>query len=120
MVLGRSHLCCTQWIGDLQMVQILQQGVCKTSRDVELLNIFDFNRLNGYWQTTSDAIQAMGRLLVDQAIYTVYTADLAAAPERDDWPRWKHTGHHAELGRRYWNWFHHHFPNSVLEFSDGP
>jgi hypothetical protein len=33
--------------------------------------------------------------------------------------RWEHTEHQPEIGRRYWNWVHYHFPDSVLTFSDG-
>jgi len=44
---------------------------------------------------------------------------LRAAPERDDWPGWKHVGAHELLGKLYWNWFYQR-PMGDLHFSDSP
>lgn len=101
-------------------MQLIEQGTFDSQRDVLKLGIIDWNRLNGYWPNMADALDTIGNSLIGRASYTVVDTDLCSAPERDDWPGWKHAGRHAELGRLWWNTFRAQCPESELRFHDEP
>ena len=105
--------------------KLLQQGTFKSELDLLALDCIDWNRLMGYWDNTAEALQTAASYLIDTAIYKVIQFDLCEAPERADWPGWRHVGHHPELGKLYWNWFHQMYNeerhyNATIFFSDSP
>src|SRR6266487_3182346 len=105
--------------------EILRRGAFKSEYDLLELDILDWNRLMGYWENTAEAVQAIASWLIDTSIYKVVRCDLTEAPEREDWPGWKHGGNHPEIGKRYWNWFHWKYNqekqfHGELFFSDSP
>jgi len=83
------------------------------------LDIIDWNRLNGYWDNTFDALQVVADWLTDVTEYAILRTSLKLAPERADWPGWKHVGDHVAVGRLFWNWFHWK-KRGTLVFADSP
>ena len=100
-------------------VEIVRQGIIESEYDLTDLQIIDWSRLYGYWRHAGDAIHAISSWFIWRAMYTVVKCDLRQAPDRDDWPGWKHVGHHEQLGRLYWNTFHYTQKGS-LSFRDEP
>lgn len=86
------------------------------------LDIIDFRRLNGYWSDPGAAMRTIFSHMCDgRASYCVYQVpDFDDAPLRNDFPNWTHVGDHVQLGRRFWNWFHHRFAKYHLNLSDSP
>ena len=87
-------------------VEIVRQGIIESEYDLTDLHIIDWSRIGGYWRHAGDAIKAVSSWFIWRAMYTVVTCDLRQAPDRADWPGWKHVGRHEEIGRLYWNYFH--------------
>lgn len=102
-------------------VQIINQKLVTSPMDLLGLNIIDFNRLNGYWNNTGDALTSIFSWLENFAVVTIYQInDFDQAPKRDDWPEWLHVGHHSHVGKKFWNWFLWYHPEAKLYFSDEP
>ncbi|MDQ3847610.1 MAG: hypothetical protein M3261_01485 [Thermoproteota archaeon] len=100
---------------------ITKMKLITSIEDILEANIIDFNRLNGYWGSPVGALNTILSWFKDAAtIAYMHFEDFHDAPERDDWPEWKHVGNHPELGRKYWNWFFWNFPKGELRFSDSP
>lgn len=99
---------------------IIEQGRIRSGRDLLRLGIIDWNRLNNYWDNADEASSAIASWLDGAAaMYGVIDHNLSDAPNRGDWPGWKHIGHHPEMGRMYWNYFYHNH-KGTLHFSDSP
>jgi hypothetical protein len=101
---------------------IIKQGVISSVEEIGSLKIMDFSRCNGVWQNNPvTAMKVAEKWMVGRMRYTILEIDMSKYSQRNDWPGWKHTGHHEPLGRMYWNCF---FANDnghgVLEFSDSP
>lgn len=101
-----------------------------SAEEIQQLDIIDFARTNGYWDTPGAALAAIADLLIDRAAYLVTDMNLYDAPARDDWPGWEHgwneatAERHQTLGRLLWNYWHWIFPSlmpsEALQFSDAP
>lgn len=95
--------------------------VFSSPRELVALGIIDFGRLHGYWGSREKAVAHIGGLLCGGADYVVYEVpDFDACPVRDDWPGWSHVGGHPPIGRKLWDWFHHHLPDYSLVLKDQP
>jgi hypothetical protein len=102
------------------MMTIVETGHITTQRDLLKLDIIDWQRAQGYWDNTQEAVDTlMSWLVASETSYTIITCNLQEAPERNDWPGWTHVGNHVPLGKLYWNWFHWKQRGS-LTFSDAP
>ena len=89
--------------------------------DVLSLDIIDFNRLNGHWSNSADALKTIFSWFDGMAVVTVAELqNYIKAPGRDDWPGWDHVGSHEDVGKSYWNWFWWNHPKGELYFSDAP
>ncbi len=100
-------------------VEIVRQGIIESEYDLTDLHIIDWCRLGSYWRHAGDAIRAISSWFIWRAMYTGVKGDLCQAPDRDDWPGWKHVGRHEQLGRLYWNYFHW-VEMGTLSFHDEP
>lgn len=98
---------------------IVKTAPFQSEEDLLRLDIIDWDRLHGYWDSSAEAVRAISSWLIGTSIYVVIRCNLYEAPERDDWPGWRHTGRHPEIGRLYWNWFHWR-KQGHLFFSDAP
>lgn len=99
---------------------IVETGLIKTAKDLVKLNIVDWNRLNGYWDNPQEAAESISSwLIAGECHYSIYKDDITKAPNRGDWPGWRHVGNHPEMGRLFWNWFHLN-KNGTIHFSDSP
>lgn len=98
---------------------IIDQRMIYNSQDVLKLKIIDWNRLNGYWNNPAEALDAITSWFAGNAYYSIIEHDIRAAPQRDDFPGWKHVGAHEEIGELFWNDFHDRL-NGKLTFSDSP
>jgi hypothetical protein len=100
---------------------IIKQKLITSTEDILEANIIDFNRLNGCWDSPVGALQTILSWFRNAATIAYFQIeDFYDAPEREDWPGWKHIGNHPELGRKYWNWFFWKHSNGQLWFSDSP
>jgi hypothetical protein len=95
-----------------------EQGLIESERDIMKLDIIDWNRLNGSWANSFDALQTIASWFVQKAYFTVVKHDLRFAPNID-WPGWKHAGSHEYLGHLYWNDFYYRQRGNLV-FSDEP
>jgi len=101
-------------------MEIITQKLITSPFEILEADIIDFNRLNGVWNNSGDALKTIFSWFDHSATITkVRIPDFHEAPVRDDWPGWDHIGHHAEIGQAYWNWFHLH-KKGTLNFSDAP
>ena len=100
----------------------IKKGTFESESDLLALDIVDFSRLNGYWPNAGAAMRTIFNFLKDgNATYEVFNVPgFDDAPPRDDFPDWSHVGNHVDVARRFWNWFHHHFPQYELNLSDSP
>jgi len=99
---------------------IEESGEIKSARDLMKLEIIDWNRLIGYWKNIPEAAESLASWLIEsESQYSIIKCRMDDAPERDDWPGWKHIGHHPEIGQVFWNWFHYH-QKGEIHFSDSP
>src|SRR5438552_951850 len=101
------------------MIEVIEQGRLSSRKKVATLGCFDWSRFNGYWDESSEAIDCVASWLVGRSTYTLLRTNLCNAPERDDFPGWRHNGNHVEMGKRYWNWFHARY-HGTLHFADQP
>ena len=101
--------------------RIVETGIFRSSKDLVRLQIVNWRGLNGSWASYHDARRSISSWLVGLACYTVVEVDMPAAPQQPGWPDWEHIGRHPEIGRLFWNWFHHTQPKgSELSFGDAP
>lgn len=98
--------------------KLIEQKLIESEYDVLRLDIIDWNRSRP-WDHPGDAVRSISSFFINMAHYTIIETDLRTAPQRDDWPGWKHVGNHEYYGRLYWNWFHHN-QKGDLHFSDAP
>ena len=99
--------------------RIIETGNFKTEGDFLKLDIVDWNRLNGYWENTGDALYSISSWLINTSRYTIIATDLHQAPSMSDFPGWDHVGGHESIGKLYWNRFHA-YQKGTLVFSDAP
>lgn len=100
---------------------ILSSKLITTPFDILEADIIDFNRLNGIFANSSEALQSIFSWLDRLAVITsIYIPDYYNAPIREDWPGWEHCGNHTKYGQSYWNWFFLEHPKATLTFSDSP
>src|SRR5437879_4304313 len=85
----------------------LQHKLIRSENDILDLNIVDWNRLNGYWNSPSGAVHTIASWFINTAHATRIEMDISKAPIRNDFPGWKHVGDHERIGQLYWNWFHY-------------
>lgn len=86
---------------------IVRQQPIASIDDLVDTGIIDWQRTNGTSRNPYRAILDISSWVVNRATLTVIDSDLEQAPERDDWPGWRHEGKHVSLGRLWWNYFHH-------------
>jgi hypothetical protein len=99
-------------------IEIISQGYIETPYDFVRLDLVDWNRAKVHErQHIMDAISSW---FVCTSYYYILKVDLLAYPERNDFPGWKHAGHHEDMGKLYWNFFHDHFEEGTLKFADSP
>lgn len=99
----------------------MERQIFSRAGELASLGIIDFRRLHGYWRTREEAVTYLGGLLCGAADYVLYDVpDFNSCPGRDDWPGWVHVGNHPAIGRKLWDWFHHHFPSYTLVLGDQP
>jgi len=96
---GRCGICRPGTVADFPTIE---HGLIKTESDIFKLNIMDWNRLNGYWCSPSEAVHTIASWFKGHTHYTVMDADLREAPDRGDFPGWDHVGDHERQGRLYW------------------
>jgi len=106
-------------------MKIIEQRFIESPLDILELNIIDFNRLNGVWGNPREAIDTIfswfDPMLTPGAVFTICNIDdFERAPDRDDFPDWKHIGSHVEIAKYFWNWFFFNHPNGHLRLSDSP
>lgn len=109
-------------------MKLLRQFPVRDQLDIVSLDIIDFNRLNGCFRNSAEAITTIfswfnphnfsGHKIATVTIIEV--PDFFNAPQRDDWPGWEHSGRHVEVGRNYWNWFFLGQPKGELHLGDSP
>ncbi len=101
---------------------LLEEGNFSLESDLMALDIIDFDRLNGYWPNPGAAMRTIFSHIKDgRASYSIYQVpDFDSVPSREDFPKWKHTGDHLQLGKRFWNWFLFKFPQYELNLMDSP
>lgn len=100
---------------------IIKQFQVKTKKDIERLNIIDFNRLNGHWQYSDQAMATIFSWFKHKAKVTIYEIEgYEDAPDRGDFPEWQHVGNHEREAKEYWNWFRSAHPDAELNLSDSP
>jgi len=104
--------------GSSVQMPVVEQRLIESERDIMKLDIIDWNRLNGSWANSFDALQTIASWFAHKAYYTVVKHDLRFAPNID-WPRWKHAGSHEYLGHLYWNDFYYRQRGNLV-FSDEP
>jgi len=103
--------------------KIIKSKLIESPMDIIELDIIDFNRLNGYWNNSKEALDTIFSWFNGIASATIMKFDnYFDAPKRDDFPNWKHCGYHEEIAQEYWNWFFWNYPNpnNKLYLSDSP
>lgn len=99
---------------------ITKQKYITTPYDILELDIIDFNRLNGVFRDTREALETVFSWFNNTAVVTdAIIDDFFDAPKRIDWPGWDHCGNHPEIGELYWNWFFWKGLGTI-QFSDSP
>jgi len=100
---------------------ITEQGWIEESQDLLRLNIIDWSRLNNYWDNPAEAVETiMSWLIAGDTHWAILKHNMEAAPERSDWPGWKHAGLHDQMGKIFWNWFHGAPNRGKIYFHDQP
>lgn len=90
-------------------MEVITQKVIATPDDLLNLHIIDFARTNGYWPNPLAAIHNICAATTHLMACTIIEYDLQRAPDRADWPGWRHgwgedgENSHTRLGRAYWN-----------------
>ena len=102
-------------------MKVLDSGIIKSKSDIYALDIIDFNRLNGCFENTDDAMNTIFSWFNHSAFFTVVEInDYYDAPVFDNFPGWKHAGNHEDNGRYLWNWMNWKHPGIDLRFGDEP
>lgn len=84
------------------------------------LDVIDWRRGGIYWDDPQEALATISAVIVGRTEYLIAEVDMRLAPERGDWPDWRHTGaYHNSLGKLWWDWFHWK-RKGTLSFSDSP
>jgi hypothetical protein len=72
-------------------VEIQKQTLITDPMIILEADIIDFNRLNGVWNNSADALKTIFSWFDQTATLTIVkVADFRDAPSRGDWPGWKH------------------------------
>jgi hypothetical protein len=100
---------------------VLSSKLIETPFDILEADILDFNRRNGYFNNSGDALKTIFNLFDRLAVITtLYIPAFQDAPIKDNWSGWEHCGNHTQYGQLYWNWFFQEHPGAQLTFSDSP
>lgn len=102
--------------------RILEQGLIRSEDDLTKLSFIDWNRPS-YASNPARTIRGISNWTRKAMKYSIMKCDMHKSPMRDDFPDWKHAGHHERIGSLYWNWFHYQFedsPKKELCFFDSP
>ncbi len=104
--------------------KIIRSEWIKSRNDLWELDFIRFQGgLNGYWRNPEEAMDTIASWFVGRAVYSIVDVGdgFYTAPERTDFPDWKHVGNHVKVGKQYWNWFHQcSGADEELHFSDSP
>ena len=98
----------------------------KTISDILALDIIDFNRLNGYWKNSAEALNTIWSWVTLNGKGGFFASRIEPEDwgqyERADFPEWKHVAYHVGVARDYWCWFMNtqKSEGDYLRFSDSP
>lgn len=100
---------------------IRSRKILETPEEILNLGIFDWNRLNGYWDGVGDALRTIESwLLPGFEVFDIEANDWNLSEIEVPGFFWEHVGNHVETGGKYWNWFYNTHPDGKLVFSDSP
>lgn len=99
---------------------VISSKMIETELDLMELNIVDFKRSSSFVNQREALEVATSWLKGIARVTIVGVDDFWDIPDRDDFPGWGHVGHHPQIGKQFWNWFHHWNPESELYFGDSP